>query len=84
MPDLDQEGREYWKGPVRKILPVERWLEIVWRDYDQAPTTEARRIIVGPWYRWHHDDWGRAIILANHYGKFVPMFEEVWAGDPLS
>jgi hypothetical protein len=84
----DEESAEAWRDPdqyrERKILPVERWHQIVWTDYINAPTREFEQIIVGPHYKWYRDEWGRAIILANHRGEFVPMFEEVWAGDPLS
>ena len=79
-----EERAEAWRSPERRILPVERWLEIVWKDYRNAPSPEAQYVIMGPHYRWHRDELGRAIILANHQGEFVPMFEEVWAGDPLS
>lgn len=82
-PDPEEQA-ETWRGPERRILPVERWIEIVLKDYKNAPSQEARYVIMGPHYRWHRDDWGRAIILANHHGEFVPMFEEVWSGDPLS
>jgi len=74
---------EPWEEVGRKILPVERWMRIVWTDFQNAPP-EAKHVIAGRHYKWYRDEWGRAIILANHQGEFVPMFEEVWAGDPLS
>jgi hypothetical protein len=74
---------EVWKGePVRKILPVERWLAIVQEDIERAPTEEARHIITGPYYFWDYDDLGRVLVAANDSGEIVPMFVEVWAGEP--
>lgn len=80
-----EENRpEPWEEGERKILTVEHWMRIVLADFRNAPSSEARETISGPYYKWHRDEWGRAIVEANHRGEFVPMFEEVWAGDPLS
>jgi len=71
-----------WLEPVRKIMTVEGWLRVVQRDIQNAPTKQARRIITGPFYYWDTDDLGRAVVAANHYGRAVIMFVEVWAGEP--
>lgn len=68
--------------PERRILPVERWLAIVREDVRRAPDPEARAVITGPYYFWDHDEFGRAVVSANDFGRIVPMFIEVWAGEP--
>lgn len=79
--DLAEGGREPWMGP-EKILPVERWLEIIRNDILRAPDAQAREMIRGPHYYWAIDDLGRAIVAANHFGRAVIMFAEVWLGEP--
>lgn len=77
-----EDPEEAWVGPVKKILPVERWIQIVRTDIRNAPSQEARSIIAGPYYMWYYDDFGRATIMAQHQDRIVPMFVEVWAGEP--
>lgn len=79
--DLAEGGREPWMGP-EKISSVERWLSVVRKDIQRAPDAQARDMIRGPHYYWDRDDLGRAVIAANHFGRAVIMFIEVWAGEP--
>jgi len=79
--DLIEGNRPVWARD-RKIMSVERWLRVVERDIENAPTEEARRIITGPFYFWDTDDLGRAVVAANDFGRTVTMFTEVWAGEP--
>ena len=76
------EPKEAWEGDDKKVMTIERWLGVVKKDLLNAPTNQARRIIVGPFYYWYRDEVGRAIVMSNHYGQAVPLFAELWAGEP--
>lgn len=80
--DLVEGERPAWMQPARKIMTVEKWLKVVYRDIVNAPTEAARRVITGPFYFWDTDDLGRAVVAANDFGRTVIMFTEVWAGEP--
>lgn len=80
--DLAEGAREPWMGPEKKIHSVERWLAIIRKDLQRAPNAQARQMILGPNYFWDTDDLGRAVVAANHFGRAVVMFIEVWAGEP--
>jgi hypothetical protein len=82
VPNPDDPAPDPWEMPQKKVLPVSQWFNIVLKDLDHAPTAEAQDVITGRYYTWHRDEFGRAIIQAEHRGEMINMFEEVWAGEP--
>jgi len=76
------EPKESWESTEKKVMTIERWLGVVKKDILNAPSNRDRRIIVGPFYYWYRDDLGRALVMSNHYGQVVPLFAEIWAGEP--
>lgn len=79
---MESEEERWSEEPTKKILPVERWRAIVQKDIENVPNDLARQLIMGPYYFWGYDEFGRVVVSAEHQNRIVPMFVELWAGEP--